>query len=186
MYQEPKLSAALSKWCLAECPFWLCWCSIGFSLRIVSYARTRSRTERTRALAAYWRILQGPGCYSTALCLPALLGAYVRSADTLLWRTCYTCGRPPCAARRLSKNNLDGCSALLFNDCTLGKIIHIIIWFVLLPRESIWERYIGKNVMWVNYNSHSRPTWIYRATDKSSNDFRRLFWVGTQGDLKYL
>ena len=24
------LSAALSKWCLAECPFWLCWCSVGF------------------------------------------------------------------------------------------------------------------------------------------------------------
>ena len=112
-----KLSAALSKWCLAECPFWLCWCSVGFSLRIVSYARTRSRTERTRALAAYWRILQGPGCYRTALCLPACFAGCVRAKCGHFAMTNLLHVRAPAGSQRTTS------TVVLFNDCTLGKII---------------------------------------------------------------
>ena len=90
---------------------------------MLARARAPSARVRLRLTEEYYR-----GRAATAPRSACLL-CWVRTCEvrTLCYDELVTRAGARRAARRLSKNNLDGCSALLFNDCTLGKIIHIII-----------------------------------------------------------
>ena len=89
----------------------------------------RARAPSARVRLRLTEDITGAGLLLPHRALHACLLSWVRTCevrtlccDELVTRV---------GARRLSKNNLDGCCALLFNDCTLGKIIHIMIWYVL-------------------------------------------------------
>ena len=94
-------------------------------------ARARAPSARVR-----------PGCCLAVRCLPSLAGCVrAKCGHFAMTNLLHVRAR---ARRRLSKNNLDGCCPLLFNDCTLGKIIHRVILSCRLNSQ-----YISK---WINAN----------------------------------